>query len=376
MVISGLNRNGKDMENYNILKEEPGMKPYKLVIFHNSHENLRDVGKQDRPDVKLMNKAAKAVGVELFNAEYSGSYIEEKDGKMFLHSFDFDETGKAIKPSEDGKTHYQKPFEISPQDTLIFPRGLGTLGFTTNRRWVDMIKLLEDAGFYTVPSLKTWDICSSKFYCNELFRKNGLQTPKTVPITYSDDAERAVKDAGLKFPIILKASSGSQTGVGVVIVESMRSLHPTVQMLSLLSKNIDLLAQEYINVDYDVRVIVLDGEIIAAMKRKVISGDARSNASLGAETETFELTEIEKRDSIKSAQLCKGTLVGVDFLPAKNREKDQPILLEINSMPGFGGIERSTKGKSVTKEVLKHFIDRSKWKTTNESIIRVERWTL
>jgi hypothetical protein len=45
-------------------------------------------------------------------------------------------------------------------------------------------------------------------------------------------------------------------------------------------------------------------------------------------------------------------------------------------MPGFGGIERSTKGKSVTKEVLKHFMDRSKWKTTNESIVRVERWTL
>ena len=40
--------------------------------------------------------------------------------------------------------------------------------------------------------------------------------------------------------MILKASSGSQTGVGIVIVESMRSLHPTVQMLSLLSKNIEV----------------------------------------------------------------------------------------------------------------------------------------
>ena len=341
---------------------EAKLKGYKLVIFHNSHENTRDVGKDDSPDVLLLNKAAKDVGVELFNAEYSGSYLEEKNGKLFLHSFAFDDkTGNSIKPAEDGTSHYQKPFEINSDDTIIFPRGLGTLGFTTNRRWVDMIKLLEDEGFYTIPSLKTWDICSSKFYCNELFRKNGLKTPKTVPITYSDDTERAVKDAGLKFPIILKASSGSQTGVGVVIVESMRSLHPTVQMLSLLSKNIDLLAQEFIKVDYDVRVIVLDGEVIASMKRKLIPGDARSNASLGAETEGFELTEIEKRDSIKSAELCDGTLVGVDFLPAKNREKDQPILLEINSMPGFGGIERSTKGKSVTKEILKYFMDRSNW---------------
>ena len=347
------------------ITEEPKEQKYKLVIFHNSHENLRDVGKQDRPDVKLMNNAAKKVGIELFNAEYSGCYVEEKNGKTFINSFAFDETGKAVKPSEDGKTEYQKPFEISPEDTLIFPRGLGTLGFTTNRRWVDMIRLLEDAGFKTVPSLETWDICTSKYYCNELFRKNGLQTPVTVPITYSDDTERAVE--GMKFPIILKASSGSQTGVGVVIVESMRSLHPTVQMLSLLSKNIDLVAQEYIKVDYDVRVIVLNGEIIASMKRIVIEGDARSNASLGAETEEIELTELEKADSIKAAALCKGDLVGVDFLPSRNREKEQPFILEINSMPGFGGIERSTKGKSVTQEILKSYMNRETWKRENNN---------
>jgi ribosomal protein S6--L-glutamate ligase len=132
-------------------------------------------------------------------------------------------------------------------------------------------------------------------------------------------------------------------------------------MLSLLSKNIDLVAQEYIKVDYDVRVIVLNGEIIAAMKRIVIDGDARSNASLGAETEEIELTEIEKQDSIKAAELCKGDLVGVDFLPSKNREKEQPYILEINSMPGFGGIERSTKGKSVTQDILRTFLNRNNW---------------
>ena len=43
------------------ITEEPKEQKYKLVIFHNSHENLRDVGKQDRPDVKLMNDAAKKV---------------------------------------------------------------------------------------------------------------------------------------------------------------------------------------------------------------------------------------------------------------------------------------------------------------------------
>ena len=90
-------------------------------------------------------------------------------------SFD-DKTGNSIKPAEDGTTEYQKPFEINPMNTLIFPRGLGTLGFTTNRRWVDMVKILEYKGFKTIPSLETWDLCTSKYYCSELFKNNGLKT--------------------------------------------------------------------------------------------------------------------------------------------------------------------------------------------------------
>ena len=53
------------------LSEQLDEQPYKLVIFHNSHENIRDVGKDESPDVLLLNKTAKAVGIELFNAEYS-----------------------------------------------------------------------------------------------------------------------------------------------------------------------------------------------------------------------------------------------------------------------------------------------------------------
>ena len=53
------------------ITEETKKQKYKLVIFPNSHEKLRDVGKQDSPDVKLMNAAAKRVGIELVNAEYS-----------------------------------------------------------------------------------------------------------------------------------------------------------------------------------------------------------------------------------------------------------------------------------------------------------------
>ena len=97
-------------------------------------------------------------------------------------------------------------------------------------------------------------------------------------------------------------------------------------MLSLHSKYLPLIIQEFIEIDYDVRVVVLDGRVLGTMKREVITdGDFRSNISLGAEASDIQLTEIEERDALKAAEIVDGRLVGVDFIPAKNREKEQLI---------------------------------------------------
>ena len=350
------------MEKFSSFITEQKEESYRLIVFNNSNEDVRDVGKRERPDFKLYTDSAKKVGIEIFNVEYTGLFVSESNGKLFLNSFEFDDDGVVIMPTESGGAKYQKPIEINPDNTLIFARGLGTFGYTTNRRWVDIIRGLEDKGFKTIPSIKTWDMCSSKYYCDQLFKQNNLRSPITVPITYSDDSERAVKEGGLKFPLILKSSSGSQTGVGVIIMESMKSLHPTVQMLSFLKPYVDLLVQEYIKIDYDIRVLVVNGEVLASMRRNVMDDDIRSNASLGAKTESIELTDMERETAIKVSQLVDGDLVGVDLLPAKDREKEQPYILEVNATPGLGGIEEVTKDKSVTQEILKIYMNRENWK--------------
>jgi len=108
--------------------------------------------------------------------------------------------------------------------------------------------------------------------------------------------------------------------------------------------------------------LVVNGKVLAAMRRNVMDGDIRSNASLGATTESIELTDIEIETSIKVAELVKGDIVGVDLLPAKNREKEKPYVLEANATPGFGGIERITKDKSITQEILKTYFNRDNWR--------------
>ena len=353
------------MEKFSEFITEVKDEPYKLVIFNHSGEMVRDVKDTGLGElVALMTKSAKAVGIEIFQADFVGAFVSEKNGKKYINSFPFDDEGVVIYPdqkSDDG-IEYQKPFEIDPSNTIIMPRGLGTIGLTSSRYWVDMIRNLEDDGFLTLPSLKSWDMCASKYITDILMRKAGLRTPKTVSIAHSEDTERAMKELGTKFPVILKSSTGTQTGVGVVIIESMRSLHASVQMLMLYSKYLPIIIQEYIKTDYDVRVIVLDGTVLGAMKREIIQdSDFRSNVSLGADASTIKLTDIEIKDSLAAAKAVNGRLCGVDFIPAKNREKESPYIIEVNSMPGFGGIEKLDTKKSLTQDIFKYFMNRDNW---------------
>ena len=82
-----------------------------------------------------------------------------------------------------------------------------------------------------------------------------------------------------------------------MFVEIMKILVGIVQLLYREDPYVDILLQEYINVDYDVRVIVVAGKVLGAMKRPKIKGDFRSNVSQGSEPENFELTKLEETES-------------------------------------------------------------------------------
>ena len=209
--------------------------------------------------------------------------------------------------------------------------------------------------------------------------KENIRTPKTVPITHSSEVEECVAKLKTKFPIVLKSSTGTQTGVGVVIVESMRSLKALVQMTLLYNKHLPLIIQEFVPIDYDIRVIVCEGQILGAMKREVITGDGRSNVSLGAEASKIDLTAIEKSEALRIAEAFGTRLSGIDLLPADDREKEKPYCLEVNSNPGFRGIEKYVGG--ITTQFVNIFKDKTLWNQNNpelnteDRLIR-ETWTV
>ena len=349
----------------NFIAEEPKEQKYKLLIL--SHDDPLDPNETG----PMIRKIAGKMGIPVYLAEFSGSYMESDGESELVYSFPVEDTGKAELPTMKSDAKYDKPFKINPKDTLVMARGLGSTTKLGNRSWWVTINNLENKGYTVINSTKCHDICGDKWFNQVVFQREEFNTPNTVLVRHAEGAADAAEKLGNKFPMILKTSTGSR-GVGVMWIESLKSLHSVIQLLYREDEYVDILLQEYIKTDYDVRVIVVAGQILGAMKRPVISDDFRSNVSQGSEPEIHELTELEKEESIRAAKAVDGMMVGVDFIPSKNRDKDKPYLIEVNSTPGLMGVEAvfntaaskpiiKDQKRSITKEILRMFMDRNNW---------------
>ena len=124
-----------------------------------------------------------------------------------------------------------------------------------------------------------------------------------------------------------------------------------------------VLLQDFVEADYDVRAHVIAGKFYGAIKRPIVKKDFRSNVALGSKPEVLKLTQLEIDHVELAAKVVDGLWVGVDFIPAKNREKDSPIFIEINSTPGTKGYKKATK-ENIAKDVLTTFMNRETWLKT------------
>ena len=245
-----------------------------------------------------------------------------------------------------------KGFEIT-SDTVAIIRG----SITRKDSWMDIVSTLEKDGICVVNSRQCISICADKYRTYLKLADYSINQPKTALITDAEKSKEAFEKLNTKYPIILKTLRGSK-GVGVLFVESEKGLDSLCQVLYKQDEDADLLLQEFIPNDYDVRVLVLGGKVLANMKRPVIEGDFRSNVSQGSEPIKIDLTEVEITECLKAAKAVGGLWTAVDFIPSKNREKEPPHILEVNSSPGTEGIEKAS-GQNISKEVIEFFMKES-----------------
>ena len=311
------------------LTEAKGDKKFlRLLIITDEPEEAKTFHTADR-----LQEECDKLGYPHYLFKLTGGYTTYENGIRKFHN-------------KDDK----KGFEVGAM-TVAIVRG----SITRKDSWMDFVSILERANATLVNPRTTINICADKYRTALRLADYGLTQPKTKLINDPEKANQQVEEADIKFPLIMKTLRGSK-GVGVLFIDSEKGLDSIVQLIHKQDEDADLLVQEYIKTEYDVRAHVLGGKVLAAMKRPVIEGDFRSNVSQGSKPQKINLTELEIEETLKAAKAVGGYWTAVDFIPSKNRDKEPPYFLEVNSSPGTEGIEDAT-GMNIAKEVITHFAD-------------------
>ncbi|WP_378186205.1 30S ribosomal protein S6--L-glutamate ligase [Aquimarina sp. W85] len=185
----------------------------------------------------------------------------------------------------------------------------------------------------------------------QILSKAGLGLPKTVFTNYSKDVSGAIEHVG-GAPLIIKLLEGTQ-GLGVVLADTQNAAESVIEAFNGLQARV--IIQEYIKEakGADIRALVIDGQVIGAMKRQGKDGEFRSNLHRGGSAEVITLSEEEENAAIKAAKAMKLGVAGVDMLQSERG----PLILEVNSSPGLEGIQKAT-GKDIAKSIIR-YIERS-----------------
>lgn len=225
--------------------------------------------------------------------------------------------------------------------TIVFIRA----GVLDDEVGLALLSTFEKAGAFMINNRDGMLTCDNKMSTYITFNQYGIQTPRTSIINNEESVKDAHKRIGGKFPVIIKTITGTQ-GIGVSIVNDYKSMISVIQ--SLWKFNADLLIQEFLEMDFDIRTIVVDGVIIASTKRIKPKEDFRSNIHRGADSEPYVLSKEEKKLILDAYRTTGAYMVGVDHTIVNGKS----YILECNGSPGIASNFGNGDGESTTNERL------------------------
>ena len=244
--------------------------------------------------------------------------------------------------NKDNKQSILVNGEPSSLPKFVFPRtGSGTSYYIKA-----VIRHFERMGVPVINSSEAIDNVKDKLYTHQILAQSNLDIPKTMLLRYPIDIDFVEKNIG--FPVIVKKISGSY-GRGVFLCENKKQLNQLVTMAELTKKSYDIIIQEFVKDTWgkDLRVFVVNNKVVGCMMRQATDEDFRANITRGGEGFPYEVNEQIEWLSSESSKALGLDISGVDLLFDNGGYK----ICEVNSNPGFEGMENFTK-KNIAGEIV------------------------
>jgi ribosomal protein S6--L-glutamate ligase len=212
-----------------------------------------------------------------------------------------------------------------PRSDVVVPR----IGLSIHQYGLAVVSQLELMG---VPVLNgAYGIAASrnKMRSLQLLAAAGIPVPRTVMASNPSGLKDMVRLVG-GVPVLVKLLSANEKS-GVMLCESLQSLEAALEAILGLGQNI--VVQQYVRgaKGRDLRVLVVGGEVVAAMRRSPPAGRFARSLRRGAQFDPAELPADYERVAVQAARVLRLEVCAVDMLDVKGR----PLVFEVNSSPSI-----------------------------------------
>jgi ribosomal protein S6--L-glutamate ligase len=214
-----------------------------------------------------------------------------------------------------------------------------------------VIRQFENMGVFSTLNAEPLLQARNKLTCMQMLTKHGINVPKTGISNNIYTLSSMIDHVGPS-PHIVKLATGTQ-GLGVILSESKSNAESIIEAFQKTDEKV--MVQKFIaeSKGSDIRVFVIDDEIIGVMKRQAKPGEFRSNIHRGASSVVVKLTSAEEEVALKATKIMGLKIAGVDML----QSNEGPMVLEVNASPGLEGIEATTQ-IDIAKKMIE-FIERN-----------------
>ena len=249
-----------------------------------------------------------------------------------------------------------------PHYDAVLPR----IGTSITDYGLAVVRQFETMGTYVVNGSFSIADSRNKLRSLQTLSQAGLRVPNTVLCRGSRGLRNALATVK-EMPVVLKVLKGTQ-GVGVMLIHSVVSLVSVLDTFQTMEE--DILLQEFLkeSAGSDYRLFVVGGSVVAAMQRTAPKGEFRSNIHRGGEGTPIKVPASYIKLAVKAAQVFGLGVAGVDLMIGPQG----PTILEVNSSPGFEGIERAT-GKNIAQVILRHIVTEGRKRILKEKRKRAKK---
>ena len=200
-----------------------------------------------------------------------------------------------------------------------------------------VVRQFEQMDVYTPNTANGISNARDKLRATQILSRHSIAMPATAFVRNRADVRPAIERVG-GAPVVIKLLEGTQ-GIGVILAPEVKVAEAIIETLHSTNQNV--LIQRFVSESRgrDIRALVVGDRVVAAMRRTASGDEFRSNVHRGGSVEAVALTPEFEAAAVRSAQIMGLRVAGVDMLEGT----DGPLVMEVNSSPGLGGIETATQ---------------------------------